>query len=446
MLACGITSAPPPLLFDPDLFEEKTGQKAHRDDNGHHTIGVFKFESGLLCRSVAPHEFQVNPVSLPLNMFLMFRRSGHRLAFSHAHPKPNEWCINKNSRVRVTSEPVMCGTVAALSARHLEVQGDEGIGLVCVLWGDVLKDFIESDFVKVVAGPCAGRSGWILAIVDAEATLLDESTVSWETAEEMQVHLNCLRSTVPDVGRTSTSQPKRLIHASNHHPWLNMDVIVIKPGCPWQTKDIWLVSSDVVEKSTGLLLWEYFSRTHQPAAAPNPMTADVKDISAGNATPPWNPKAIAAPLWLPLPSLSTSLHAAIPPALSHPLLNRHLLNVPLKVKLTGGSFNGMDVVTSLKDISGTLGLFYIAQNKNTPIQPSWVTLRHPNPRRDNGLLVVVEGEHCGRFVHWIRHVDWTGVGMIIIVALMEHVAGQQDKIAGELEFKPNIRKRAQKEF
>ncbi|KAF9033820.1 hypothetical protein BJ165DRAFT_1410187 [Panaeolus papilionaceus] len=414
-------NAPPPFLFDPILFEEKTGRKARRDDDGHHSIGIFKFESG-------------------------------------------KAVILWSSRMHTLSQT----SVAALSSRHLEVQGEDGVGLVNVLWGDILKDFVESDFVEVVAGPCAGRSGWILAILDNEATILDESTVLWDTAEEMQVHLNCLRSTVPNVGHTTPSQPKHLIPASHHHPWLNTAIVVVKSGCPWRTnsgcirdvvrtqtasricvrlsmfdpihpfRDIWLESSDVVEQSTGLSIRDYFSKKSQPAAAePNPLPAAVKDSTPGNATPAWSSEETASPNWPPLAPLFSPSHATNPPAPSHPLLSCSLLNAPLKVKLTGGSFNGMDVVISLKNISGTLRLFYTLRNKNTPVQPSWVTLRHPNPQRDNGLLVVVEGEHCGRFVHQIRHVDQTGGGMIIIVAAMEHVAGQPDKIDEELEFKPS---------
>ncbi|KAF9032592.1 hypothetical protein BJ165DRAFT_1535002 [Panaeolus papilionaceus] len=490
-------SAPPPLLFDPDLFERKTGREARRDENGHHVVGIFQFESGLLRHDVPHHTIQVDPVSLPLSMFLMFRRSGHHLAFSHMHPKPNEWCINKDDRVRVTSEPATRGTVAAVSTRHLEVLGDEGVGLVCVLWGDVLKDFVENDFVEVVAGPCAGRSGWVLTIVEVEATVLDESTVLQDTSEEMQVHLNCLKSTVPNMERTRGLHVEHLGRTSNRHPWLNTGVIIAKPGSPWRTKsgcirdvirtqmtsrlfvrletfdpahpfrDVWVESNDVVEKTTGLMLQEYFSRTPQPIPVPNSMTADAKDSTNGNVTPTWESDNTATPLWPSLPSPSPSLHAAAPPTPSHPLLDRRLLNAPLRATLNGRTFNGAQVSILLKEISGSLVLYYVSRNKHTPIDPSWVTLRHPNPQRDNGLLVVVTGEHCGTFVRRIRHVNRRGVGMIILVAAMQRVAGQCDRIAGELEFKESklcvseessedkelnttlmtdIRKRAQKEF
>lgn len=182
-------SAPPPQLFKPDTFESQTGGKVCKDENGHHAVGIFTFESGLLCHDVAPYAVQVDPVLLPLNMFIMFRQSGHCLASWRSHPKPNEWAINKGDRVRVTSEPVMWGTVVALSSRLLEVQGDAGVGSLCVFWGDVLKEFQESDFVEVVTGPCAGRRGWILSFADSQATLLDERTVSEDTTQVFNIHV-----------------------------------------------------------------------------------------------------------------------------------------------------------------------------------------------------------------------------------------------------------------
>jgi len=32
------------------------------------------------------------------------------------------------------------------------------------------------------------------------------------------------------------------------------------------------------------------------------------------------------------------------------------------------------------------------------LSPECVCIKHPNPKRDNGLLVVIQGEHCGKHV------------------------------------------------
>lgn len=218
--------------------------------------------------------------------------------------------------------------------------------------------------------------------------------------------------------------------------------------------------------STGVSLRLYFSRRPQLMSAPNLIVADTQDSPTSSSTPAWQSDTVASPLWPPVAEPCQSPLQPAPTPL-HPLLDPRLLNAPLKVTLTGGSFTGVDVVISLKEISGRLGLFYVARKKHTPVDPIWVTLRHPNPWRDNGLLVVVSGENCGKFIRRIRHVDRNGVGMIMVVAMMQQVPGQCDKICGELEFKPeelciseelseqkklnanvmaDIRRKAQKEF
>ena len=37
------------------------------------------------------------------------------------------------------------------------------------------------------------------------------------------------------------------------------------------------------------------------------------------------------------------------------------------------------------------------------MEPKWVEVKSPNPTRDNGLLIVIKGEHCGKYVRRIHH-------------------------------------------
>jgi hypothetical protein len=37
------------------------------------------------------------------------------------------------------------------------------------------------------------------------------------------------------------------------------------------------------------------------------------------------------------------------------------------------------------------------------MEPKWVEVKPPNPTHDNGLLIVIKGEHCGKYVHCIHH-------------------------------------------
>lgn len=58
----------------------------------------------------------------------------------------------------------------------------------------------------------------------------------------------------------------------------------------------------------------------------------------------------------------------------------------------------------------------------------------PNPTRDNGLLVVAEGEHCGKYVRRIRHryhEDDGNKQALILLAVIRKVDGAADTLTGE---------------
>jgi hypothetical protein len=37
------------------------------------------------------------------------------------------------------------------------------------------------------------------------------------------------------------------------------------------------------------------------------------------------------------------------------------------------------------------------------MEPKWVEVKPPNPTHNNGLLIVIKGEHCGKYVCHIYH-------------------------------------------
>ena len=67
--------------------------------------------------------------------------------------------------------------------------------------------------------------------------------------------------------------------------------------------------------------------------------------------------------------------------------------------------------------------------------------RSPNPTCDNGLLVVVKGEHCGKYVRRIHHRYHEDNGkkqVLIILAVIKRVVGAADTLTGEqLELDPD---------
>jgi len=59
-----------------------------------------------------------------------------------------------------------------------------------------------------------------------------------------------------------------------------------------------------------------------------------------------------------------------------------------------------------------------------------VTPKYPNATRDNGLLVIIKGEHCGKYVRRIHHRYKDGEA-IVILAVVIRVAGRVDSLSGE---------------
>ena len=58
------------------------------------------------------------------------------------------------------------------------------------------------------------------------------------------------------------------------------------------------------------------------------------------------------------------------------------------------------------------------------VDPNWVTILHPNVKATDALLVVLEGEHAGRFALLICQTHRSSKTMAL-VAIIDHAAGMQ---------------------
>ena len=145
--------------------------------------------------------------------------------------------------------------------------------------------------------------------------------------------------------------------------------------------------------------------------------------NTGNTTPlpDWSPSS--TPAWDPLSRTPLALRvddstplAPSPPSMNaqtllpgsscvtsktsiqHPLLNWQLQETQLKVVVNGGKFKQKELVASPVSVDGQLSMHHTIYNTSEYLPPDWVSPKHPNPKRDNGLLVVIKGEHCGKYV------------------------------------------------
>jgi hypothetical protein len=153
-------------------------------------------------------------------------------------------------------------------------------------------------------------------------------------------------------------------------------------------------------------------------------------VDPSSLTPAWNPREE--------PLATSSQIASLPdrPAdPQHPLLDERLVGALLKVVVNDGeSYKGREVVVSIARIGGAVSIRHQVYNASKGLAPAWVSSKSPNPTRDNGLLVVVKGEHCGKYVRRIHHryhEDNGNKQAFIILAVVEKVDGAADTLTGE---------------
>ena len=149
------------------------------------------------------------------------------------------------------------------------------------------------------------------------------------------------------------------------------------------------------------------------------------------SSPAWNPSHMLTSDIEPSLEGPSRLHAVQEQvAKNHILLDSRLLNAQLKVVVTGGTYSKKELTASIH--SGEAGLVIRWQSYRIWInlEPDWVTPKYPSPTRDNGLMVIISGEHCGKYVRRIYH-RYEGEKPIVLLGVVNRVAGQADTLTDE---------------
>lgn len=161
-----------------------------------------------------------------------------------------------------------------------------------------------------------------------------------------------------------------------------------------------------------------------------------------SSTPAWDPSS-RTPLapWLTSPrpnSPTTSLAASTsqipegPPTLSHPLLDVRLIGIKLRVLVNGGEYKNKELEVSIvKASDGQLNIRRQHYKSSISLEPDWVLPKHPCPKRDKGLLVVINGAHCGKLVRRVHHRS-EGNLILMNLAVIKREPGVADNITDEL--------------
>jgi hypothetical protein len=133
----------------------------------------------------------------------------------------------------------------------------------------------------------------------------------------------------------------------------------------------------------------------------------------GLMTPAWNlssrtPERDIFGGWTPIPSSSTSSVtlpplSPVPSPLEHLLLDPCLVGKTVRAAIVGGEHRKKQAPVAIVHNSDKVALHQSWHQVSCFMEPKWVEVKPPNPTCDNGLLIVIKGEHCGKYVRRIHH-------------------------------------------
>jgi hypothetical protein len=161
---------------------------------------------------------------------------------------------------------------------------------------------------------------------------------------------------------------------------------------------------------------------------------------ASNKTPPPSPVISSLPTWdpssqtpmvIPEPNMEPIQHLVTQRSnIQHPLLDPQFVGKKLRVVVHGGSFKGKEITVAVALLDGWLSIRHNNYKTSESISPEWVFPKHPNPMCDNGLLIVIHGEHFGKYVRLIYH-QYENDKPKIILAMINKVEDAVNRLAGE---------------
>lgn len=161
-----------------------------------------------------------------------------------------------------------------------------------------------------------------------------------------------------------------------------------------------------------------------------------RTVDPSSLTPAWSPpedQRLAT---------SSQITSKPPDRPQHPLLDERLVGALLKVVVNDGeTYKNREVTVSIAKFEGVVSIRHQVYNSSRGLAPAWVSPKSPNPTRDNGLLIVVKGEHCGKYVRRIHHryhEDNGNKQALVILAVVKKMDGAADILTGEqLELGPD---------
>jgi hypothetical protein len=98
------------------------------------------------------------------------------------------------------------------------------------------------------------------------------------------------------------------------------------------------------------------------------------------------------------------------------------------------TYKNREVTVSIDKLEGVVSIRHHVYNTSRGLVPAWVLPKSPNPTRDNGILMVVKGHHCGKYVRRIHHryhEDNGNKQALVLLAVVKKGDGVPDTLTGE---------------
>jgi hypothetical protein len=111
------------------------------------------------------------------------------------------------------------------------------------------------------------------------------------------------------------------------------------------------------------------------------------------------------------------------------------MDIEVVAVVTGGKYTKKKLVVHSMMVDRQLRILYRSYSTTTGLDPEWVSLAEVNVTRYEGLLVVIRGEHLGKFGRRI-HYGQFGKEKRALVAFVNRVSGAQDTLTGEEQHLP----------
>jgi hypothetical protein len=155
------------------------------------------------------------------------------------------------------------------------------------------------------------------------------------------------------------------------------------------------------------------------------------------STPAWDPNSRSplntsiCPSPLPIDNDSLRITPSAPgpsvPENRHTLLNPSLAGITLNVVADSDPSKPFDV--NIVENNGRITIWKVRHGNSTFVEPDSVQPKYPSATHSNGLLIVIKGEHCGKYVRRIGHKHDRTTTMIL--AVVKKMDKSSDLLTGE---------------